>query len=113
MNNLKDFYPQKKKGTTQQSQDQSQKNTADISEKQVVPTNAKNKTKNQKSNDVDNLELLLEEFDADYRFGPFVGITRLQRWKNAERLGLDPPRDIPRWIEETGNTKGFLDKLLI
>ncbi len=55
----------------------------------------------------------LQDFDADYRFGPCVGIPREQRWKNADRLGLNPPRDVPYWIKQTGNNRGYLDKYMI
>ena len=37
-------------------------------------------------------------FDADPRFGPCKTISRLQRWNNAQKLGLEPPDDIPRFI---------------
>ncbi|KAI9094341.1 DNA polymerase delta, subunit 4 [Phlyctochytrium arcticum] len=36
----------------------------------------------------------LKSFDLDYKFGPCVGLTRLERWKRAEMLDLDPPKDI-------------------
>lgn len=34
---------------------------------------------------------ILSEFDANYRYGPSVGISRLARWERALRLGLSPP----------------------
>ncbi|KAM3913498.1 DNA polymerase delta subunit 4 [Leptodactylus fuscus] len=36
----------------------------------------------------------LIQFDLDWRFGPCTGITRLERWKRAEELGLTPPKNI-------------------
>ncbi|KAG8591076.1 hypothetical protein GDO81_000002 [Engystomops pustulosus] len=36
----------------------------------------------------------LIQFDLDWRFGPCTGITRLERWRRAEELGLTPPKNI-------------------
>ncbi|KAM4636712.1 DNA polymerase delta subunit 4 [Discoglossus pictus] len=36
----------------------------------------------------------LIHFDLDWHFGPCVGITRLERWQRAQRLGLSPPKVI-------------------
>lgn len=37
---------------------------------------------------------ILTRFDFDVRFGPYLGITRLQRWERAQRLGLEPPSEV-------------------
>lgn len=34
---------------------------------------------------------VLRKFDLSYEFGPCVGVSRLERWKRAEALGLEPP----------------------
>lgn len=36
----------------------------------------------------------LQKFDGDARFGPALGLQRMDRWKRAERLGLNPPQDV-------------------
>lgn len=36
-------------------------------------------------------EEMLRQFDLDLRFGPMLGLTRLERWERAEELGLRPP----------------------
>ncbi|SAL95506.1 hypothetical protein [Absidia glauca] len=46
-------------------------------------------------------------FDLDYAFGPCVGLTRLQRWDRAVRLGLDPPQHIRKLLL---NTDGSLNE---
>ena len=55
----------------------------------------------------------LEGFDSDPRFGPCKGIGRLQRWKNASNLGLDPPDEIQRVVKESGLNDSYLDKYMI
>lgn len=48
-------------------------------------------------NGLSTAEKVLKQFDMRMEYGPTVGITRLDRWKRADRLGLDPPsavRDI-------------------
>jgi DNA polymerase delta, subunit 4 len=42
----------------------------------------------------EQLEDELRMFDLDARYGPFVGVDRLARWKRAERMGLDPPEHV-------------------
>lgn len=42
-------------------------------------------------------ESMLRKFDLKHEFGPCVGMSRLERWRRAERLGKNPPtiiRDI-------------------
>lgn len=39
-------------------------------------------------------EEALRQFDMDMRFGPCLGITRLERWERAVRLGLNPPVEL-------------------
>ncbi|KAG8984384.1 hypothetical protein FRB90_005357 [Tulasnella sp. 427] len=43
---------------------------------------------------------VLRSFDLSYEYGPCVGMTRLERWNRASKLGLDPP-EIVRLILET------------
>ncbi len=41
---------------------------------------------------VEELEKRLRsEFDLETKYGPVVGLTRLERWERAVRLGLEPP----------------------
>eukprot|EP00898_Chlorokybus_atmophyticus_P002607 jgi/Chlat1/3347/Chrsp23S03656 len=39
-------------------------------------------------------EETLRQFDMAGRFGPCVGITRLERFERAHKLGLDPPQEV-------------------
>ena len=46
--------------------------------------------------------LRLREFDVDSSFGPTAGMTRLQRWNRAQKLGLNPPQDVLDILLQTG-----------
>ncbi len=47
---------------------------------------------------VEELEQRLRsEFDLETKFGPVVGLSRLERWERAVRLGLEPPQ----WVRDT------------
>lgn len=37
---------------------------------------------------------MLRRFDMNSRYGPAVGIPRLDRWNRAKKAGLNPPNDI-------------------
>lgn len=39
-------------------------------------------------------EKILRHFDLSSQFGPCIGISRLERWKRAQRLGLAPPKEV-------------------
>lgn len=54
------------------------------------PVTKKKATAAPKADDEDVTERLAT-FDRDQRFGPSMGITRLERWERAHDLGLRPP----------------------
>ncbi|OAX40323.1 hypothetical protein K503DRAFT_864718 [Rhizopogon vinicolor AM-OR11-026] len=37
---------------------------------------------------------ILRVFDMSYKYGPCVGMTRLERWERAASLGLGPPQEV-------------------
>lgn len=41
------------------------------------------------------------------RFGPCTGVTRLQRWERAAKLGLDPPAEVPELVRRYGEGSDF------
>jgi hypothetical protein len=49
------------------------------------PVHTKGETRAQK---------VLRKFDLSYEYGPCVGVSRLERWKRAEDLGLEPPVEV-------------------
>ncbi|GLT95297.1 hypothetical protein SLE2022_129890 [Rubroshorea leprosula] len=44
--------------------------------------------------DYDQNEQVLRQFDMNMAYGPCLGMTRLARWERAQRLGLNPPKEI-------------------
>ncbi|CDH51335.1 predicted protein [Lichtheimia corymbifera JMRC:FSU:9682] len=44
-------------------------------------------------------EILLRKFDLDYKYGPCVGLTRMERWLRAEKLGLNPPKEVKEQLD--------------
>lgn len=61
-------------------------------------------------------EETLRAFDLNGKFGPCVNPTRLERWERAERLGLDPPKEVKALLEKfaavPGKKTGVSDKSL-
>ncbi|XP_072962516.1 uncharacterized protein [Typha angustifolia] len=51
----------------------------------------------------DEVESKLRKFDMDMRYGPCVGLTRLQRWERASAMGLNPPADLLVHLSQPGN----------
>lgn len=51
-------------------------------------------------------EQILRSFDLDGRFGPCVNPTRLERWERAERLGLNPPKEVKAILEKFAAVPG-------
>ncbi|KAK8861353.1 hypothetical protein IAR55_002172 [Kwoniella newhampshirensis] len=41
-----------------------------------------------------NVHHILRVFDMTSKYGPCVGVTRLQRWERAKKWGLNPPEEI-------------------
>lgn len=57
-----------------------------------------------KAEDVEEIEMRLRrEFDLETKFGPTSGLTRLERFHRAVKLGLDPPE----WVEEIVEKHGI------
>lgn len=53
-------------------------------------------------------EKVLRYWDVNSQYGPCVGITRMKRWKRADKLGLNPPLEVLAVLlkEEARGTKG-------
>lgn len=48
------------------------------------------------------LEEMLMQFDMNMKYGPCLGMTRLERWERAERLGMNPPIEVRNILERMG-----------
>jgi len=42
---------------------------------------------------------IMRNFDLTPKFGPCVGISRLDRYRRAEKMGLKPPVEVLRVLE--------------
>mmetsp|Transcript_876 Transcript_876/g.3184 ORF Transcript_876/g.3184 Transcript_876/m.3184 type:complete len:127 (+) Transcript_876:2189-2569(+) len=49
--------------------------------------------------DFDPVEDVLRSFDLTSKYGPCKGISRMQRWARADKIGLEPPQDVKRLLE--------------
>ncbi|CAI5489029.1 unnamed protein product [Closterium sp. Naga37s-1] len=47
----------------------------------------------------EHTERALQLFDMDMAFGPCTGLSRLERWQRANRLGLNPPPHVRALLE--------------
>ncbi|KAI3436279.1 hypothetical protein D9Q98_002332 [Chlorella vulgaris] len=47
-------------------------------------------------------EAALRQFDLDVRFGPCKGISRMDRWDRAVKLGLNPPPEVQQLVQKHG-----------
>eukprot|EP01135_Chromosphaera_perkinsii_P001014 Nk52_evm28s156 gene=Nk52_evmTU28s156 len=54
---------------------------------------------------------LLKGFDLDPKYGPCIGISRLQRWDRAERSGLNPPKKVRSLIEANEKNPEYSENL--
>eukprot|EP00743_Colponemidia_sp_Colp-15_P007067 GILK01007626.1.p1 GENE.GILK01007626.1~~GILK01007626.1.p1 ORF type:complete len:122 (-),score=12.83 GILK01007626.1:103-426(-) len=59
---------------------------------------------------VEEEEAQLRLFDMDMKYGPCIGITRLERWEQAKELGLDPPQSIHELILKSEKKTCLWDK---
>ena len=42
---------------------------------------------------------VLKDFDMKQAYGPCADITRLARWRRAEKFNLDPPKEVLEILE--------------
>ncbi|ODQ63118.1 hypothetical protein NADFUDRAFT_53767 [Nadsonia fulvescens var. elongata DSM 6958] len=50
-------------------------------------------------------ECILQHFDQTEKFGPYLGLSRLQRWWRAKRLGLDPDQMVQEILDSVEGQK--------
>ncbi|KAM3259020.1 hypothetical protein ACQJBY_050655 [Aegilops geniculata] len=95
---VKDFYRQKKKGAAGKTSASSKKKTQNYTGGASVGASNKAQTAALISHgsfdlkdDFSEQEEQLRQFDMDMKFGPCIGVNRLQRWERASAMGLQPP----------------------
>lgn len=47
-------------------------------------------------------EQILRAFDLTSKYGPCTGMTRMERWERAVKLGLEPPMEVPLILNKYG-----------
>uniref|UniRef100_A0ACD5Y049 Uncharacterized protein n=1 Tax=Avena sativa TaxID=4498 RepID=A0ACD5Y049_AVESA len=95
---VKDFYRQKKKGGVAKTSTSSKKKTQQYTGGASVGAGNPAQTSALISHgsldlkdDFGEQEEQLRQFDLDMKFGPCIGVNRLQRWERASAMGLQPP----------------------
>lgn len=61
------------------------------------------------ADDFGDQEEQLRQFDMDMKFGPCIGVTRLQRWERASAMGLQPPAHLRDLLLHAPSTKNRSD----
>ena len=92
-NNISQFFPQKKISSQTLKHNKKSKN---IKDKIIEEEN-------------DNEEFL-KRFDLDPRFGPSIGLTRIERYENAYKFELNPPSNIPSIVQKTNSNICYFDR---
>lgn len=49
--------------------------------------------------DLDEDDRILRQFDLSSKYGPCIGISRLERWQRAEKFGLHPPVTVKQILD--------------
>ncbi|KAF1895291.1 hypothetical protein Lal_00043937 [Lupinus albus] len=81
---MKRFYRQRKKGVNNKP--------SKSRKKSKIPTTPL-------QGEYDPKEELLRRFDMDMIYGPCVGMTRIERWERAQKMGLNPPKEIETFLK--------------
>lgn len=54
-------------------------------------------------NKQNNSESVLRQYALDNKYGPSIGMTRLERWERAKKWDMNPPQEIKELILKSGN----------
>lgn len=65
-----------------------------VKKQRLSKSAAEPKLKDEELKEDDNELKMLFQFDLTTKYGPCIGLTRMERWKRAENLGLNPPKDV-------------------
>ncbi|KAM0916517.1 hypothetical protein ACQ4PT_010133 [Festuca glaucescens] len=104
---VKDFYRQKKKGGVAKTSSSSKKKTGasvGASNPAQMPALISHGSLDLKD-DFSGQEEQLRQFDLDMKFGPCIGVNRLQRWERASSMGLQPPPHLRDLLTHASSVK--------
>mmetsp|Transcript_11987 Transcript_11987/g.33722 ORF Transcript_11987/g.33722 Transcript_11987/m.33722 type:complete len:118 (+) Transcript_11987:310-663(+) len=65
-----------------------------VGKNQIQPTAGAKEQSQPASSAQEHTEHVLRQFDLSSKYGPCIGMTRLERWERADKLGLDPPEAV-------------------
>mmetsp|Transcript_32375 Transcript_32375/g.76867 ORF Transcript_32375/g.76867 Transcript_32375/m.76867 type:complete len:118 (+) Transcript_32375:56-409(+) len=83
-----------------------------VGKKQQLKPGAETKVSHSATEFCEEHEEILRQFDLNYKFGPCIGMARLERWERARRLDLDPPAAVYEILTQLqGNNGGKLVEL--
>ncbi|CAM8976441.1 unnamed protein product [Rhodiola kirilowii] len=91
---MESFYRQKKRGGISKS-----KAKALISSKKKASSASHASALGFELRDVH--EDAIRQFDLNMRYGPCIGMSRLDRWERAKKLGMNPPQDIESHLKSS------------
>ncbi|KAE9610675.1 putative DNA polymerase delta, subunit 4 [Lupinus albus] len=86
--NMKGFYRQKKNTITNKSSNKPPIHDAALSPSTTAHADEYNEN-----------ETMLRQFDMNMAYGPCVGMSRKERLERAQKLGLNPPIEIKKLLE--------------
>ncbi|KAL4325418.1 hypothetical protein GQ457_11G014480 [Hibiscus cannabinus] len=95
--NIEGFYKQKKNTASKSKSSNSTKQPAATFGSNIAQPPAlvsRGGSLDLRADDTGEEEQVLRQFDMNMAFGPCIGMTRLDRWERAQRLGLNPPKEI-------------------
>ncbi|KAK2383663.1 hypothetical protein P8452_38739 [Trifolium repens] len=91
---MKGYYKQQKK-TTATTTTKSKKPPIHTSNlPQPPPAVASRNTNPDLQDEHNENEKMLQQFDMDMKYGPCIGMNRLERWERAVKFGMNPPVEI-------------------
>ncbi|CAO2837438.1 unnamed protein product [Amaranthus hypochondriacus] len=92
---MKGYYKQQKKKNASKN---SEPSTKSGKKKTTTPSQSPALVFNHGSfdlqDDYDPNEEVLRQFDMNATYGPCMGMSRLDRWNRAVKLGMNPPKEI-------------------
>ncbi|KAK2437510.1 DNA polymerase delta subunit [Trifolium repens] len=96
--NMKGYYKQQKKTpATTTTTTKSKKPPIHTSNLPQPPSTVASRNTNQ--DEQNENEKMLQQFDMDMKYGPCIGMNRMERWERAVKFGMNPPEEIGKLLK--------------
>uniref|UniRef100_A0A0D6R7J2 DNA polymerase delta subunit 4 n=1 Tax=Araucaria cunninghamii TaxID=56994 RepID=A0A0D6R7J2_ARACU len=125
---MKEFYGQKKKTNTEKTKksqvrtpgtkrqvdtipttyNEARASSGTLGSSAVQPTTLVAYGRKDCTGDTEEVEEVLRQFDMNMTYGPCLGVPRLERWERANKLGLNPPKQVKDLMENAHATPDCL-----